>query len=252
MAQQPQIRWKDSDVKTLRNAVKAHNKEIDRVNKLKPSERYTENEIKRLQSLQPEKIDFKTLKRNIKSRKGVEGYDSVLSDIMSYLRYGGTRVVTGGKGLTVLKSEAEIVKKQTKVFNAKQRAKVKELGISPQKGTSTVEEQQFLKPKKFNLNKTQKEWDLFKRNLEKRLNDEQSAEKSFVYFLDYKSAVSNFLGKMGEEKINKYLDSKVTDFVKFFEKSLGDPILNIQFTSDPLPIEELVTKALGKWKTVYG
>ena len=113
------------------------------------------------------------------------------------------------------------------------------------------------KPKKVNYNRIKpgKEYQKMVESLEKQSTERYNVEKSLRYKEAYLRSILNHLtGPNGEmssqvEAFYNYIIDLPEDFVMF--NYFDDPILNIQFTSDPLPADTIASNALSRWEEAY-
>lgn len=241
MAKQSNIRWRDKDVENLRKAINNFNAKIRRVKK-----RPVTKDKPDVSEYQPESVTLKALKGTIETRAD---FNRAINKLKRYSRRGSEEVITGKKGLTLTFWEKNETAIRTATLNRKLTAEAKKAGISPEKGTSGLIDEQNLRHKKFSIDKTRKEFEKFKAGLEKRLIDRDKEKKLRQYHQNYKDAIVKFLGEDGDELL-KYVEG-ITDFEKFFLNSLSDPIINIGFISDPLESKRIAEKALNQWKKVF-
>lgn len=238
MPRQNKIKLRDSDRRRLSLVIKRYNKKIDELKATRPE----------LDKVFPDKVSFKEVVKNIKTR---EDFDFKVGEFTNIFDKDQQQIVTNSKGVTKLTHEVTVAREETKLLNKRLARQRRELGISEEAGTMQLAEEQYLQPKKFTFEKSEKEWEKFKANLEKRLFKVDRGKRLKQYFEDYKQSVVQHLGSDGDELI-KYLNANVVDFERFFMNSMGDPLLHISYTSDPLPSQEIADKALNKWRGVFG
>ena len=92
-------------------------------------------------------------------------------------------------------------------------------------------------------------------SLKKQSTERYCVEKSLRYKEAYLSSILNHLtGPNGEmsgqvNALFNFVAELPEDFVMF--NYFDDPILNIQFTSDPLPANVIASNALSRWEEAY-
>ena len=236
MPKQPDIKWRNKDLAKLERILNNFNAKIRRVKKKKP----------KIAEFQPETIKLSALKNAISSRRD---FNNEIKALQRYSKRGSEEVVSGKRGLTLTVWKKNEVAIKTATLNRKLTAEIKRAGISAEKGTAQLIEQQNLRHKKFSIDKTEKEFEKFTAMVEKRLIDKDREKKLKEYHQNYKDAITNFLGEEGDNLL-KFIEG-VTNFEKFFLNSLSDPLLNIGFISDPLEARTIAEKALNNWKKIF-
>lgn len=234
MPKSSKIRWRDKDVKELERVVRNFNNKIRRVAKKDP------NAVEFL----PDKISVKSLKGSIATRSD---FKKELNSLKRFSKRGAESLVTTPTGLTLSQYEIGEAKEKTRIVNIKRALERKKLDVSERTGTMGQVSSQNLRPKAFNLNKSQKEWEKFVKSLERETSSRFKIEQLEKYKENYLDAIDKFLGEAGEE-LRQLVET--IDIETLFKNSIETPTLSIGFTSDPLDVDTIATRALLDWKEV--
>jgi ATP-dependent Lon protease len=229
------IKWRDKDVAELQRVVRNFNAKIARVAKKNPTSA----------PFLPEKISVKDLKSKIGTR---QDFNRELKSVKRFSNKGVENVQTTPSGLTLSKYEIKEAQIKTRIVNAKRSAEVKKLGLSVQAGTMGQIKSQNLKPKKFSLDKSPKEWDKFVESLEKEIKSNFKAEQAETYKKNYLKAIKDQLGGDGYD-LYKYVEK--LDPMHIVKHGTSNPILSIDFKYDPQDAETIAEVALNEWMETF-
>jgi len=228
------IKWRDKDIAELQRVARNFNAKIARIAKTNPSKA----------PFLPEKISVKDLKSKIGTR---QDFKRELNSAKRFSRKGAEKVQTTPTGLTLTNYEINEAKIKTRIVNTKRTNELKKLDIDIKAGNMGQISSQNLKPKKFSLNKTAKEWDKFVESLEREIATNFKKDMVELYKTNYLEAIKNFLGEDGYD-LHQYIQSMDAEHV--YRNSINNPILSIGFTSDPLPTDMIVDHALNEWMEI--
>lgn len=232
----PNIKWRKKDFDTVTKAVRQFNATITRAAKkynnaaILPPRISTEGFRNRITTRAEFNREINALKRfNIQTAKPVA--------------YAG--------GLVTTEWQAKEARRLTNLVNRQRKKEAELLQISiDTKGYMGTPEQNNLKPKKLDLNKlTRRGWERFVMGVEKQSRDNYTIEKMNKYKENYLRSVLNNLGEYGKE-LYEYAKGLPADlmYLSFYD----DPVVQIGYTSDPLPAEFIAETALEGWKRLMG
>jgi len=236
MSKQSKIRWKDEDKLELQRVIKNFNAKINRVTKKSPH----------LVNALPSKIKLKDTLTSIETRADL---NRKLNEIKRFSRKGVEEVVVSPTGLALTKYEIKETKLKVRIVNQKRAKKIKELGLSVEKGNVGQVEYQNLQPKKFTTNKTEMEWDKFVKSAEREIQSRFDITLMEIYQNNYIKGLSdNFNGDTSElqKKLNK-IDPKT-----FFELAMSDPRTNIKSQYDEVDNDLLLEVINETWDSLIG
>lgn len=153
-------------------------------------------------------------------------------------------------GLVTTKWQADEAKRLTRLVNRQRKKEAERLAIPAiEKGLMGTYEQNNLRPKKINLNKvSQGRWNVFFQALERQSRDNFTDEKMEQYKQNYLRSIINNLDEYGMELFN-YVKDIPADVM--YMAYYDDPVLQIGYTSDPLPVSFIAETALEGWKRIW-
>lgn len=252
MPRTSKIKWRQSDQAKLAKTIKNFNSRRNSLLKSHPE----------LFELTPEKQVMSDILPVIK-----EGTRNDFNKFIKSLdRFRGEairEVVEFESGLKLTKYQVQENRYKLNAINANRRNELKKIlennprmvneDLSTQGG---IDIDQYL-PKKVNYDRIKpgKEYEKMVESLKKQSTERYSVEKSLRYKEAYLSSILNHLtGPNGEMsgQVNvlfNFVAELPEDFVMF--NYFDDPILNIQFTSDPLPADTIASNALSRWEEAY-
>ena len=232
MARNPNINWRDKDLKEMQRIVKNYNAKISRLEKKNPD----------IKQYLPERVSMKSLKSNIETRKE---FNRELNSLKRFSKNGVEKIVETPKGLKLTEYEIKEVKNKVRIVNIKRTAERKKLGFSPERGTMGQISERGLQPKNFSLNKTPKEWERYLRSLKKELSSNFKQDQLEKYKENYLKGITNNFGTKGEE-LATYLEN--IDAETLYNNAVADSLLTIDFIYDPLEAETIINAKLNAWK----
>ena len=252
MPRTSKIKWRQSDQAKLEKTLKNFNQRRNRLLKQHPE----------LFDLTPERQVMKDILPVIK-----EGTRNDFNKFIKALdRFRGSDIketVTYNSGLTLTKYQVKENQYKLNAINARRRNQLKKILQNNPKlinedltTTGGIDIDQY-KPKKVNYNRIKpgKEYQKMVESLEKQSTERYNVEKSLRYKEAYLRSILNHLtGPNGEmsgqvNALFNFVAELPEDFVMF--NYFDDPILNIQFTSDPLPADTIASNALSRWEEAY-
>lgn len=232
MPKKSQIRWRDKDVKELERVVRNFNSKIKRVKDKNPN----------ATEFLPDKISVKALKGTIGTR---QDFNRELNSLKRFSKKGAEKLQTTPTGLTLTSFEIQEAKIKTRIVNIKRAYERKALGVTEREGVMGQVSERGLRPKKFSLNKSAKEWERFVQSLEKEISSNFKIEQLEKYKENYLKGLINNLGEKGAE-LAQLLDNVDPDIL--FTKSVTNPLLSIDFIYDPLELETIIDAKIEAWQ----
>lgn len=221
--QKPKMRWLKKDVAEWAKIRKNHNAKVSRLEK---DPTFT--------GILPDRI-YKT---DVTTRAD---YNRIKKQVDIFTSRGSEKIVKY-KGQQIPFYEKKNVQAMVKSIAAKNAHKRKKL--SHEGGTMGMnKDAEFLKP---NLNKkrTQKEWEMFKKDLKAKYYDKNVLVRQSKYKETYLTMVDRFLGPYGKP-IAELLED--VDPTILLEGSYQDALLTIQITSDPIEAELIGESVYNTW-----
>ena len=260
MPRKSRIRWGESEPEKLTKEAKKFNAKIYRTKKKHPE----------LADIQPETIKSKDIKAKIAELKELPRaeYNKYVHSLERFQRKGselplkytkdksGTITplpTTGGLVVTAYKKKETDIKVRTVNANRTRERKINE-SEKPSETTRTMGDQKHneLKPKKYDFDKIKKgkEWELFEKTIEKQSRADYTQKKMDDYKKNYLQAINDNLGEAGRELYN-FIHTVPAEvlYKKYWEE---DEVLRIQFTSDPLPADQIADASLSHWREDLG
>jgi hypothetical protein len=223
MSKRSKISWNDNQNKQLAKAVKNFNAKLKYIIDTKPW----------LTEYIPEKLSVKKLKTKIATRQDL---NREINSIKRFSEKGAEEIKVTDGGLTFSKWHIKEVKNLHRIANIKKAIERKNLNIDVTQGNMGQIENQNLRPKIYNENKTAKEWEKMVESLENQVKATFKDELLDRYKENYLKAVDEHLGSQGEE-IRKLIEN--IDPKEFYEYSVNNPLLSIDFIYEP---QELLTR----------
>lgn len=232
----PNIRWRQKDFDTVTKAVRQFNATITRAAK-----KYNNAAIL------PPRITTAEFRSRITTRAEFNREIKALKRFNTQT----AKPVTYPGGLVTTEWQVKEARRLTNLVNRQRKKEAQLLKISTDtKGYMGTPEQNNLKPKKLNLNKlTMRGWERFVMGVEKQSRDNYTAEKMNKYKENYLKSVLNNLGEYGKE-LYEYVKDLPADLM--YLSYYDDPVVQIGYTSDPLPAEFIAETTLEGWKRLMG
>ena len=231
MSKQPKISWRSSQQQKLSRSVASYNAKITRALKAHPE----------LIEYLPSKITVKEMKEKIATRS------DLTRETKSLARLHQSNLIPKINDQGVKSTEYELKELKYKVnrINRIRQKELNEMGVSSEKGTMGNIHSQNLMPKKFNFEKaTKSNWEKLVESIEKQASGSYQYNRAENYKKNYLKAINDYLGADGAELYDLIKDMPAEHIFKNFG---GDPVLNIGFTSDPLPSKQIATIAYDHW-----
>lgn len=231
------IKWRKSDKQTISKTVQQFNAKITRTLKKHPE----------WADFMPERLTVQGLTEKIQTRKD---YNREVRSVKRFLRKGAETPFQSKSGIKTTQWEKKEVGYKVAQVNRQRTIEAKRANVSTEKGTMGSIEANNLKPKKYNIDKIKpSEWDKFVNTVEKQVMSNYHYDKMVRYKENYLKAILINLGTEGKAKeLYDYVSQLNPEFM--YNAYYDDPVLQIQFTSDPLPADMIAESALEHWKSI--
>ena len=238
--QKMKVREKDKEKAT--KIIRNFNNKINRVTK----KLYNQGEDF---SYLPEKIDMREFKKNM-TEMTREQFNTSMELLKKFSVRGSENKTNFGRfdRVTTTRWEYKVMPEVAKMETKRRREIVKRQKLDTKELTEqNKHDAQYLGVKVFNPTsfRTQKEYDMYKNNLKKTTSPTYTRDREQQYKNAYLKAIKNNLGTDGNILYNliKSLDVKTVNDGYWS----NDPLLNINYTSDPLSSRVIAYSALCHW-----
>lgn len=247
MSRKSHIRWGESDAEKLAKEVKRFNAKVYRTRKKHP-------ELADILPNTIKKADKKAIVEELKSLPRAE-FTKKLNSLARFSERGAEKEIVSKTGNRVTRYEKKEVDIKVRIINARRtmERKINEVE-KPSQTTRTMGDMKHneLKPKSYDFDKIKKgkEWELFKATIDKQSRADYSINKMEKYKANYLQCINDNLGEAGRELYNfiSVIPAEVL-YRKYWEE---DAVLRIQFTSDPLPADDIAEESLSHWRENLG
>jgi hypothetical protein len=239
------INWRDSDAEKLEREVRRFNAKIYRSRHRHPEDADAlPDTIKKADKLQMVE-EFKTAPRS--------EFNKYLNSLDRFLDRGAEKVIENEKGVKITKWKKKEIGIQTATANREKAREREMFDVEVPEGKSTGDiKYNSLRPKEFNFDniKSKKELDMFEKAVKKQSKANYLPDKMDEYKKNYLETIEINLGQEGQEFYNFISNVPAGDlYAGYF---VDDPVLKIQFGSDPLPARTIVYEASKGWEAQLG
>lgn len=231
------IKWRDKDKKELSNLVRKFNSKITRTLKKHPD----------YKSYLPERLTTEKLKSLITTR---QDFNRLIKKYSRFLKKGAERPILTFQGLQTTQWQVQEIIYDVANINRRRTKFLKQISNLKDYGKGTVVDYENLGKKTFNLSNIKpQDFKYFLKSLEKQTSSTYFLDKAKSYKDNYLKAILNNLGDSPEaiEFYNFVLQQEPTNF---YSLAVNDPVLAIQFISDPLPVGLIIESSYSKWLEV--
>lgn len=231
------IRWRKKDTQKITNLVRTFNAKITRTLKAHPE----------WAEYLPERLTTTDLKNKIQTR---QDFNRELKSFQRFMQRGAETPFMSQTGIKTTLWEKKEVGYKVAQINRSRTLEAKKANVSTYKGTMGTIESNNLKPKKYDIDNIKKnDWDKYLQTISKQIKSNYKMDKMLKYKENYLRAIIENLGTDGKAK--ELYDYVLTlDAEMMYDIYYDDPVLQIQFTSDPLPADMIAENALEHWKGV--
>lgn len=231
MPKQPNIKWRDKDVKELQRLVKNFNAKLNRIQRKKPED----------VEFLPEKLTVKGLRSEISTRAE---FKRQVSTFKRFAKRGAEEVVTAPAGFKLTKFAIAEAKNQTRIVNIIKAKKTERLELTPEKGVESQLENLSLRPRKFDLGKSRKAFEKMQETLKRQLSAFENEKALQSYRDNYLKSIAELGGREAEilEKIKGLSNQEL------FDLTVKNPKLTIDFHYDDEQTEDTrADQILTEW-----
>lgn len=226
--------------KTIRNFNSKVNRTIKKM--------YSNNQEDEIRFL-PDKEDMRQFKKDMKQMTRKQ-FNERIYQMQKFSVRGAEKIINIGKYGTVRTTRWENANNYSRSNEETQRRKQIKKDNNLSEDTMTLQNKadaQYLGKKVYNPKsfRSQKEYDLYRKNVLKTTDVNYTNKLQIQYKKNYVKAINNQLGNDGEilAKLIASLPVKVVNDAYWSD----DPLLNINYTSDPVPVKEIAYSSLVHW-----
>lgn len=219
----------------MSNTVRNFNAKITRTIKKHPE----------LKAFLPEKLSVKEVNEKIKTR---QDFNRELKSYQRFLKKGAEKPIMSDTGIKTTTWEKREIGYKVAQINRNRTREAKRADVSTTKGTMGSIVANNLKPKKYNLDKIKaSDWEKYIQTVEYQVMSNYTANKIEQYKANYLQAIIRNLGT-GKKAMELIELVEGLDASMMYYSFYDDPVVQIQFISDPLPAEEIAEHAINHWK----
>lgn len=230
------IRWRQKDYATLRQEIKNFNARINY---------YIKHMDESFRSFLPEKVTFKEIKSNIKSRADFNRY---IKNLKSLNKNTVKPIYYNGKQTTIY--EKKLLQQALRSINARRARMRKEADVSTEKGTMGTIEANNLQPRKVNASTIkQDDWKEFVKNLFYQSTDKYYSDKEILYKINFIRAARNAFGPMSSVIIRYVNRISAHDLAQML---FDNPVLSIDYIYGEEDLTQRVTDILENLQEYVG
>lgn len=237
MPKRNRIKWRKKDEQKVTNIARVFNSKITRTLKAHPE----------WAGFMPDRISTKELKEKIQTRAD---FNREMKSYERFMRKGAEMPILSETGIKTTTWQKKEIGLKVAQINRSRTREAKKANVSTYKGTMGSIESNNLKPKSYDINKIRKsDWEKYQQTVNHQIQANYKSDKVLKYKENYLRAIIENLGEGGVAK-------ELYDYVSQLDPSMmynvyyDDPVLQIQFTSDPLPSDMIAENALEHWKNV--
>lgn len=242
MAKKYNIRWRPDDTRRLASRVRAFNGKITRLT----------NQFPDLVDYLPQRISTQQIREQVKTR---QDFNNMLNSLKRFSQKDAAKPILTAQGVKTTQWEIRETQIRVGVINRRRSQELKRAAPSTEKGTMGSVEQNSLKPKRFDPNRiSQRDWDRFIQNTQRQARSTYSQERAETYKQNYLDAIMRNLFNDETAELAEQLYNLIAGAPPsvIYESYYDDPVLQIQFTSDPIPASVILLNALERWSQLLG
>lgn len=178
----PQIRWRNQDIKLLQKTVKNFNAKISRILKKNPA----------ASEYLPAKVSVKQIRAEIDSR---QDFNNLIRSLQRFSRKGAEKPVVNKQGVIVTSWERKEVGYKVAKINRFRTRERKRVNPQPGLGNMKTIEEMNLSPKNIKWeDRSKKSWDAFKQAVERQAKSRYNQKRAELYKENYIKALNNVFG----------------------------------------------------------
>lgn len=247
MSKKSNIRWRESDTAQLKRAVKNFNAKISYQLKKHPE---------RAEYL-PQKLKYKDVKANISTRSEL---NRQLHSLQRFQKRGAEKPVHGLRGVKTTEWEWKEYKTKERIDNARKTRELKKVqdeevkiggkGTGNKRAEMGTVKENSLKPSHKSIdNMSQKEWELARKNIDNRLNENYRNSKLEQMRENYIKGLTENGFLDFDDSIEFYIRN--VDLDTFFTITQTDETGSFYFYKDPIAWETRREQIFKTWKTAF-
>lgn len=228
------IRWRNADIQNLTRTVKNFNNKIKRIQIENPA----------LKDYLPSPVSEVDIIARTNTR---QDFNNTVKSLQRFLEQGAETPVTSEQGIkttTWQLQEAKYMIQRINFYRANER---KAAGLTKNVGEMGSTRYNSLSPKKLRFDSlSPKNWNKYLSSLNKLSSSDYHKSQPYVYKANYLKNIIQNLGT-GPQAMALYslIESLSADVI--YNVYYDDPVLQINFLSDPLDGEFIAESALLKW-----
>ena len=248
----PNMRWRDSDLKTLEKEIARFNQKIYKTKFLHPE----------LAGILPQTIkasDKKAMIDNFKASTRTE-FNANLKSIGRFVERGAEKPVTSKSGITTTAwAKREVGIKVGKINRARtqERKLVEAMPVTTRgkktgftRGEAKSQRLDELKPKTFNFDKIKpSDWDKFQKLVSRQASASNRSLRDELYKRNYIKSIQNNIGSAGAEVIALVESLPASVVVRIY---YSEQEADIEYNYSPEKNEEKVKTLMGIWSKAAG
>lgn len=236
MSKKSKIRWSETDNKRVASRVRVFNTKLTK----------TLNAHPEWASYLPDRASTQQIKDQVKTRADL---NRIINSLERFSKKGAETPVLTPKGIHTTKWEIKEVGYKVAQINRARTLETKKANVSTEKGTMGTIESNNLKHKHYDINNIKaNEWDKYKNAVEKQIMSDYKSNKIMKYKENYLECILDNLGN-GEKAMELYDLVSRLDAEFMYGIYYDDPVLQIQFITDPIPAEIIAKSAIEHWKS---
>lgn len=221
MPKSNRIKWRGSDYSKLSSLVKRFNRKVERLHSTD------------LGLFQPNKINYKTLKSQIKTR---DQYNEIIRRYSGYLNKGAEMPYTTKEGVNITLWEKNEIGQGIKRINRENEKILKKVNPTTESGVMGSENVNNLRPRKNFIESIKpKNWSEYRESIFSQALGRSIEERGEIYKSNFLHAIELTFGK--NSKV--YNELKNVNPAKLYESSFSNPVLVIDFLYDPHEQKEI-------------
>ena len=231
------IKWLKPNRDKLSKAISKFNAKITRETKKNP----------RLAEVFPSKLNVEEEKAKIKSTQELNKF---INSINRAFRPGAFSVTVNKYGVAITEWEKKETTYKIREINKAKKKELEKYNPSHEKGTKGTIKDMNLLPKKNRFDKvtSQKEWDMFKKSIEKQVDKNYMDKKHEIYADNYRTALKNEFGVWADD-ILKMIENVPPDII--IQEYYSNPFLEIGYVYDQhQSLTDRISRVKNEWKRI--
>lgn len=235
MPKRTKINWRSMDRAKLSTAVRIFNAKITRISKKNPS----------LIPFLPQRQNVDVIRSRIGTRRD---FNRELKSLARFMEKGAETPITSKQGIKTTKWEQREYSLRVQQINRIRKEERQRAAPSTEKGTMGSIVSQNLRPKVFNFDKIKpSDWGMYKKGVDAQVSDLSLMTRIEKYKKNYLNAILEFTNTAENVDELYQLISYIPADVLYYAY-YDDPLLQINFISDPLEVNLIVDSIITKWE----